>query len=246
MSTPEPYDRISVEEIAQINKAMEATQGDALSAAEVLGVSVNRINNAISRNPALTARWRTSQTMLDGETNINPTTAINRTPPKPLGLSPAQRQAIELSIGERKINKSLAKLGFKSAEIQAISSIEEFAGQHFQETLSIMHGGLLKSAMRLMILAERIESQYLQDENMEEKDRKWWWDQYFRILEKLRDMNDQTNKAALTKALIEIKKKEGGGLGKPGFSPHTTTAIQINVPANSEVKTNTPNVVDSG
>lgn len=238
-------ERITVEEIAQINKAMEAVQGNRAAAAEIVGIEKSRLDRAIITTPALTARWKTTEALADGEVVINPVTTINRTPPVPLGLSSADRMAIELSTGEKKINKSLAKLGFKQAEITAISSIEEFAGQHFQETLSIMHGGLLKSAMRLMLLAERIEQTYLQDDNLEEKERDWWWSRYFQILENLRGMNEQTNKAALTKAIIEIKKKEGGGLGKPGFSPHTTTAIQINVPANSQVKTNDPTNVSS-
>lgn len=234
-------ERLTSEDIAKINKALEACNGGVAAAADVLGMTAHRVSYAITHNPSLNARWKSSSAVLNGETVINPVTTINRTPPQPLNLTPVQQQAVELSVTDRKLTRSLHKLGFKQQEIQAISSVEEFAGQHFEQTLSIMHGGLLKSAMRLMLLAEKIERDYLQDPVMEEKDRKWWWGIYFEILEKLRGMNDQTNKAALTKALIEIKKKDQNGLGKPGFSPHTTTAIQINVRDTDSVKTNTPN-----
>lgn len=233
----EPFDRVTVEEIAQINKALEATEGDFQAAADILGCTRNRIAHAVQRQPALTARWRSDKALVDGKTAIDSITTINRIKPKPLELAPQQRLAIELSINEKKMNRSLAKLGFRAAEIQAISSIEEFAGQHFEETLSIMHGGLLKSAMRLMLMAERIERDYLQGDIEDPKERGFWWDTYFEILEKLRSMNEQTNKAALTKALIEIKRKEaeGGGQrsGKVGFQP--LSAVQINVTSTKDI-----------
>lgn len=229
-------ERVTAEDIAKINKALEASGGNRAAAAEIIGMAVGRLTSAVNSNPALSARWHTNNDLLDGKTNINPITAINRTPPKPLDLAPSQKMAIELTVGEKKLNRSLAKLGFKSAEIQAISSVEEFAGQHFEETLSIMHGGLLKSAMRLMLLAERIEQTYLQEDDLEPKERDFWWKAYFEILEKLRSMNEQTNKAALTKALIEMKRKESEGgnpRGKPGFQP--LSAVQINVNGAKEV-----------
>lgn len=229
-------ERITSEDIAKINKALEASGGNHAAAAEILGMPTHRVNYAVRSHPALSARWRTGEDLVEGKTDINPVTVINRTPPKPLELAPSQKLAVELTVGEKKLNKSLAKLGFKSAEIQAISSVEEFAGQHFEETLSIMHGGLLKSAMRLMLLAERIEGDYLQSDDLEGRDRDFWWKVYFEILEKLRSMNEQTNKAALTKALIEMKRKESEGgnpRGKPGFQP--LSAVQINVNGAKEV-----------
>jgi hypothetical protein len=231
----DPDRRMTAEDIAKIHKAMEATGGNRRAAAEILGIEKSRVDYAVAHNPALAAKWKVTAALLDGETNVNEITTISRKPPEPLALTQQERTVVALTVQERTLNKSLAKLGFKGKEIEAISSVEEFAGAHFDQTLSIMHGGLLKSAMRLMLLAENIEQRYLQDEGLGEKDRNWWWNQYFRILEKLRDMNEQTNKAALTKALIEIKKKGNNGLGKPGFSSGGM-AIQINAP-NSTIKT---------
>lgn len=206
---------------------MEACDGNRKAAAEVLGMPYQKLVETVVKVPALYARWGNDKEVLGGEVMVNPVTTINRVPPHPLQLTPAQRTAAALSVQEKRLNKSLARLGFKRTEIEAISSVEQFAGRHFEQTLSIMHGGMLRSAMRLMIMAQRIEDTYLQDEGLDEKDRKYWWDTYFRILESLRDFNDQTNKASLTKAIIALKKKEGNGLGKPGFST-PAVAIQIN------------------
>lgn len=237
-STSDGRATVTAEDIARAHKALEAAKGDRKFAAEILGIEPGRLAMWIARYPQLHAQWSGERPTQLGEVKVkDEIDAVARTLPKPLALTEPQRMAIALEMNEKKLNKSLAKLGFKQNEITAISNVEEFAGEHFQSTLSIMHGGLLKSAMRLMLLAERIESTYLQDESLEERDRKYWWDTYFRILEKLRDFNEQTNKAALTKALIEMKKKEsGGGMSKPGFSPQT--AIQINVPSGSSIKTN--------
>lgn len=236
-------ERLTAEDIAKINRALEAMLGDRKNAAELLGMSLNRINAAIENHPALSARWKTTNALLDGNTKADLSPMANRRAPVPLALSPADRIAVELTVSEKKMSKSLAKLGFNHKEIEAISSVEEFAGQHFKDTLSIMHGGLLKSAMRLMMLSERIERTYLQDDKLSEKDRRYWWDIYFRTLEKLRDFNEQTNKAALTKALVELKEKEAAGGGmkntKPNFAP--LSAMQVNITGAKDVKVTTPN-----
>jgi hypothetical protein len=223
---PEVGSRVSGEEIVRINRALEITKGNMTAAAKLLGVPITRVKDAVKNIPALEI-WKRDEiavTTTPVESSIE--VEVNRVLPPEIALSPSEKRAQALVVTERNLNKSLSRLGFKSTEIEAISSVDEFAGQHFEQTLSIMHGGMLKSAMRLMLLVERIEQTYLQDESLDEKDKRWWWDIYFRILENLRLMNDQTNKAALTKAMIEIKKKESreNKLGKPGFTP-----IQINV-----------------
>lgn len=223
---PEAGSRVSAEEIVRLNRALEITKGNLTAAAKMLAVPITRVKDAVRTIPALEI-WRKDEVTLTTtpvEASID--VEVNRVLPETLALSQAEKRAQALMVTEKNLNKSLTRLGFKSTEIEAISAVDEFAGQHFEQTLSIMHGGMLKSAMRLMLLTERIEKEYLQDEGLDEKDKRWWWDVYFRILENLRMMNDQTNKAALTKAMIEIKKKEAQAnkLGKPGFTP-----IQINV-----------------
>lgn len=229
---PHGNTKLTSEDIAKVNKAMEACDGNRKAAAEVLGMPYQKLVETVVKVPALYARWGNDKAVLGGEVMVNPVTTINRVPPTPTGLSASERRAAALVVQEKRMKKSLSRLGFQKAEIEMISSVEEFAGKHFEQTLSIMHGSLLKSAMRLMLLATRIEKDYLQDEGLDEKDRKWWWDQYFRILETLRDFNDQTNKAALTKAMIDIKRKETNSLGKPGFS--STPLVNINVGQNQD------------
>lgn len=226
---PQPSTRITAEEIVRINRALEITKGSLNSTAKLLGVPRNRIQSAVADHESL-KHWRTEASLLAGKTPIelDPVEEVNRKLPETLALSAAEKRAQALVVQEKNLNKSLTRLGFGHKEIEAISAVEEFAGQHFETTLSVMHGGMLKSAMRLMILVEKIEREYLQDENLDEKGKKWWWDIYFRILENLRLMNDQTNKAALTKAMIEIKKKETGKAGKLGFTP---VQINFNPPA---------------
>lgn len=226
--------KATVEDIARLNATLELTKGDRKAAANILGTSLTRINGLIATYHSLSTRWRISDKVAAGETEINDVTTIDREENKAIALTEEEKRSIALASQEKKLNKSLAKLGFKSQEIEAISSVESFAGQHFQETLSIMHGSMLKSAMRLMLLAERIEQEHLQNEGLDERERKWWWDCYFRILEQMRHMNSETNKAALTRSLIDLKRKEKDTLGKPGYST-PGVMIQVN---NNGAKTN--------
>lgn len=234
------------EAIAKLNQVLEATGGSRTAAAELLEIPVSRVKSMIELVPALKSKWLSTAELMHGEGEVNDTNSITRTPPKEVALSQSQKVAAALTVQEKNLKRSLGKLGFKHNEIEAISAVEEFAGQHFKETLSVMHGGMLKGAMRLMMLADQIESKYLQDDGMDEKDRRWWWNTYFQILESLRSMNDQANKAALTKAMIEIKEKESRmGTrqdGKPGFSP--LTAVQVNVTGAKDVTVSQPPDVD--
>lgn len=230
--------RLTPDKIALIDKAMTEANGDRKVAAKYLGVPYIQLSMAVSRHPTLRAVWSPKdESYVEPVTNDNPR-LVSRHPPKEVLTSDEQRglelRKIEdkvVAVGpEKSLSKSLSKLGFRAAEIEKLTTVEEFAGQHFTKTLSLLHGGMVQSAMKLMLMADRIEKTYLMDDGLEEKERNFWWDTYFRIIESLRAMNDQSNKAALTRALVRQKSGFGSG-SKPGFS----TAIQINVPAKSEV-----------
>lgn len=231
-------------DLVKVNAALEEVKGDRTLAARLLGVDKGRVEALIKWNPTLKNRWAEKPSEPADAPALTEDQMITRVQTEPLAKSNEEKMAVALVMSERKMSKSLRKLGFGATEIDAISSIEEFAGAHFSETLSIMHGGMLKGAMRLMMLSDRIEQTYLQDDTLEDKDRRYWWDTYFRILESLRSMHDQANKAALTKAMIDIKKNEGKGGGKPGFSP--LSAIQINVTDKNNVTIVTPNDQSDG
>lgn len=237
--------RLTPDDMAKIDLAMRAADGDRGKAAAFLGVAYIQLSQAISRHPQLRATWiKKDDDFAVPVASDNPRLAHRHEPGSPSvktqdeiragGL--ARQESLLLSVGPNKeLNKSLQKLGFKLAEIDKLSSIEEFAGQHFSKTLTLVHGGMIQSGLKLMLMAESIEQKYLMRDDLSDEDRKWWWDTYFRLIDSLRMMSDQTNKAAVTRALIEAKKR---GNSKPGFQANPPTLIQINTAPGQEVKTN--------
>jgi hypothetical protein len=217
---------ITAEVIADTNAALEKTQGNVIAAAQILGVSKNRVYNIINTTDAMRAKWGKG----NDASAPSPQDIVDR-PPLPREVSPAQATAAALAGQEKKLDKNLRGLGFSKDEITAISSVEDFAGSHFQESLKILHGGMVKCTMRLMLLAEKIYNDYLTDPDMDPKELDRWWGRYFQILENLRESNDASNRAALTQAMVALKKaeaKNANGPGKPGFG----RAINITPPSN--------------
>lgn len=232
---------ITDDDVALLNATLEKCNGVHAMAARVLSKPEDWVRRVIKSSPALTARW--SPYTKDQDIKVD-ADIVDR-PELPKTIVPAEKMALALVGQEKKLSRSLVKLGFSEKQQQSILDIEEFAGQHFTETLSIVHGGLVKGFLRLTFMAEEIEAKYLQDEGLEDGEKRFWWNNYFRLLENLRAMNDQVNKAALTQAMIDIKKKQaqGGGI-KPGFSAMT----QINVGSDTPVTITSvtpPNVNDS-
>lgn len=224
--TSQPAAEPTREETAhKLDQCLTELKGDRKLAAEVMGLSTDQVKTLISSVPALRVKWGQGERQIP-ETEVE---VIDRKPIAP-ALVRAEKAAEALVNQEKGMSKSLSKLGFKSHEIEAIQTMEEFAGQQFDRTLSILHGALLKSSMRLSLMAEHIEETYLQDPGLDPRTQSMWWNTYFRILENLRLQNESAYKAALTRAVIKAKEKEkegGGPVGKPGFG--SLTAVQINV-----------------
>jgi hypothetical protein len=220
--TPKPRPGpITDDDVKMLDAALEKAHGVQSTAARILCRSEEWVRRVIKITPALQARWSPHTPNQEVKTAAD----IADRPDLPKPLMPAEKMALALVGQEKKLRGSLSKLGFSEKHQQSILNIEEFAGQHFRETLSIVHGGLVKGFLRLTFMAEHIEEVYLQDDGLDDSQKKFWWNNYFRILENLRAMNDQVNKAALTQAMIDIKEKQAKGGMKPGF----TSLTQINV-----------------
>ncbi len=238
-SKPAP---ITDDDIATLDACLEKCSGSHAMAARVMNKPEDWVRRVIKANPALQARWSLHTKGQDVKTEAD---TVDR-PALPKTIIPAEQYAAALIGQEKKLGQSLKKLGFSEQQRDAILNIEAFAGQHFQETLSVVHGGLVKGFLRLIFMSESIEEKYLQDEGMSESDKRFWWNNYFRILENLRAMNDQVNKAALTQAMIDIKKKQSQGGAKPGFTALTQVNISRDIPVNVTSTTVTPpNVPDA-
>lgn len=231
--TPGHVFRLTPDELALVDKAMRAAEGKRADAAKLLGVAYVQLSQAISRHPVLRSTW-----IVKDDDYVEPVESDNprlahRSPPGEVTvrtddeIRARQLTRVEnkvVAVGpDKQLSKSLGKLGFRTEEVDKLVTVEEFAGQHFVKTLSIMHGGVIKGAMRVMLLLERIERDYLSQDDLSDADRNFYWDVYFRLLESLRALGSQADKAAITRALVN-QKGRNPGLGKPGFS-----AIQINV-----------------
>lgn len=223
---------ISEEDILKAHTCLKETHGDLEDAALLMGTTKPKLLEIIEGSPVLNSVYgkRRKDIPYDPEQE-----AARSSLPSPIPNPPAVRMAEAMVIQEASLGQPLAALGFNPTEVKSILSIEEFAGTHFDRSLSMLHGGMVKTSLRLIFQAQEIERKYLNDPSLEQKDRDSWWEIYFRILENLRKQNEQASKAALTRALIKGQ-KNGNGLGKPGFTPGV--AIQINNPSNVNIPPN--------
>lgn len=231
MKEPEPLipkeGEISEADVVKIHKALEATEGRLPPAAELLGVSYERLKMLVDGTKRLRSQWRKDKRD-PNDPPLQPEDLLDRKAPRAVVLTQDEKNALALKMQNRKhLTKSLARLGFNDKQLESVTAIEEFAGQHFNETLTILNGGCVRQSIQLMFTAQHLEQTYLQREDLKDADRKFWWDTYFRILENIRMMNDSAQKAALTRAMIDIKKQQVAAQGKAGFGV-PTVAIQIN------------------
>lgn len=211
------------EQAHKLDQVLVETNGDRKLAAEVMGLKPEQVRNLITNTPALRVRWG------GGERQV-PETEVEVIDRKPIAapLVRTEQAALALTNQEKSMAKNLRKLGFKSHEIESIQTMEEFAGQQFEQTLAALHGALIKSSMRLALMADHIQDTYLMDPGMDERDQSRWWQTYFRVLENLRLQNETAYKAALTRAVIKAKdheQKHGKSGGNPGFVALT----QVNI-----------------
>lgn len=247
MTEPEPLipteGEISEADVAKIHKALEATEGSLPPAAELLGVSYGRLKMLVDGTKKLRSQWRKDKRDPNSPP-LQPEDLLDRTAPRAVMLTQDEKNALALKMQNRKhLTKSLARLGFNDKQLESVTAIEEFAGQHFNETLTILNGGCVRQSIQLMFTAQHLEQTYLQREDLKESDRKFWWDTYFRILENIRMMNDSAQKAALTRAMIDIKKAQVLQQGKPGFGGVQIQINNVDKPKESNV---TPPIAPGG
>lgn len=220
---------ISEDDILKANTFLKEVDGNIEEAALLMGVKTEELEDLIDESPVLKSMYGKDRKAIPYD---DAKKAARQLPPA-LTNPPSVRIAEALVTQENQLSVPLTNLGFSPTEAKDIVSIEEFAGQHFDRSLAILHGGMVKTAMRLIFQASEIEKKYLQDPSLEQKDRDSWWEIYFRILENIRKQNDQAQKAALTRAMIKSQKQNKG---KPGFqSGVPSVAIQVNNPSSMSV-----------
>ena len=129
--TPRPRPApITDDDVALLNAALEKCDGHQAMAARVLNKPEDWVRRVIRGNSALTARW--SPHTKDQE--VKTESDIADRPPLPKTIVPAEKMAVALVGQEKKLERSLVKLGFSEKQQKAILDIEEFAGQHFTQT----------------------------------------------------------------------------------------------------------------
>ena len=220
---------ISEEDILKAHTCLKETQGDLEDAALLMGITKDKLKEIIEGSPVLNSVYGKRRKDIPYEPEQG---AARSDLPSPIPNPPAVRMAEAMVVQEASLGQPLAALGFNPTEVKNILSIEEFAGNHFDRSLSMLHGGMVKTSLRLIFQAQEIERKYLNDPSLEQKDRDSWWEIYFRILENLRKQNEQASKAALTRALI--KGQKNGRPAQPGFQS-AGNLIQITNPQNVTV-----------
>lgn len=207
---------------AQVDTAMEATQGNRLHVAIMLGVEAQKIHDAIRNDPGLRAKWGKEalpEVPTGAEGNLDPG----------IGL-PANAEAIaeKLSRQDALVKKGLEKLSFSDEKKSFILALQTSYGKHWADLGQMFQGGIVYTTTELLCrfnaLVREIEKidanpdAYVREMHgkggsMVVKDahefRLEMLDRMMSLAELLRKLNSDRERAALIAAQIQkLKEKE--------------------------------------
>ena len=204
------------------HKAMLESGGNKSLACEILGWNLYKLNKAIEQHRDLRERWEPDSEvpLVTPEESAGRTaTGLPESPEslkrKDLALRDNQlTQSIERQ--DKALAKSLAAVGIKDEEAELVMSFEKFVGGHFASTIDILHGGLVKNSVDLMMVLKDIKENKL-SKDLTTEEAEFWYKIYLECHDRLMKEADTANKAALLRATVASKLSGDGPAKKPGF-----------------------------
>jgi hypothetical protein len=204
-----------------LHTTMEQCGGNAVKAAEALGVTQNKVYNSLHKNPWLRARWTRSKENLKDPDQM--AVAIYRpVDPVPASEAEAARRA------EEQVKAGFQALGLSGAALDSALAIQRSAGRQIKSWMELMAGGIVKQFLEIeteiKVITDRLNSKGnpidIKTETMLRDDRK-------ALLELRARYYDRAVKAQVNLALLKLKAQRGEGGGKkhaqPGFKPLAKT-----------------------
>lgn len=218
----------------RVAEVMEIATGDRLIASELLGISQEKLDEAILASPSLTARWK--ETRLPTEAEL-----VSGDEDNPL-LSASEKQLAEAMRAENmKLRRGLETLGLTKAEQELAMSLQAFQRKQFRSSMEIIGAGVtrvsLKYQTELDAILERLTSvrrMLAKVDNVKLDERKFWVEEerslmqsYVAVGDQLRRIFEVSQRGAMTLALIRWRQNGGRAwqqTSKPGFRPQVIDA----------------------
>lgn len=150
LNAPKPY---TPEEIGLIDEALTRTKGHRRFAAQILGVSEDRIYQAIYTKPELKSKWGKTEKVdesLAGEVHRPPSLKLK------VPEAPGDEAVVSaLTAQDESLAKGWKKMGMTSDDRKFLSNLQTAYGGNLKGLADLTAGGLSHAAARLLLLLEK-------------------------------------------------------------------------------------------
>ena len=151
------YKRLTADELRRIGEALDTTGGHRANAATMLGVSEERIRNAVLNTPWLKAKWGTKFEEGVPASEI-PADELHRDP------SPVNPAELASAIATMKEDQALikngwGKLGYTPQEVEFMQHLQLQYASNLKGTMDLAYGGSAHAVTRLLMTLEKINRQ---------------------------------------------------------------------------------------
>jgi hypothetical protein len=221
------------EKVAQLDAALQRTNGNVTQAAELLGMGVSSLYKFIDQTPDLSVKWgiRKGAVLPPGGA-----ASIYRPPVHvPAGMNLEEVEAAHaLALEDESVKAGLESIGVHGAARDMALALQKFTRQHFTKAIQILGGGITKQFLEVMAEVDSISKELRQPllperEQMLREDR-------CRLLDFMLRSYDRGDDAAMTQAKIAAMSSGTGKARKPrgylsvGIQAQPGSTLNVNVP----------------
>jgi hypothetical protein len=210
----------------RVNQALVDSGGNVPAAAAALQITEKRLEEIISSDPAIHARWR------EKPKAPAPTSIINRSEDAALAEAIARE--------ESRLKDDIKGMGLSSRAESLAIACQKFQRRNYNHVVQITSGGIVKTFLEAVEAVEELNGKIAQADELPDDKRvvleSVWREDRGRLLDYIYKAASKVDQSVLIQAKIQKmfgEANKGGGPEKPGFRPlaraETTPAKPIEV-----------------
>jgi hypothetical protein len=237
----------------QIDLAMEQAAGIHKVAGKLLGCTRIELLTAISKSPALAAKWtkeKQTHEVVMAEQTVSRTPPLTREQLAPPVTPSDMVLAEQLAIEDAKFRKGLESFGFDKQDLEYAYELQKFHGKHYARAVDLLTGSMTVTAVRLDRLIQNLIKQLTatkiaaglggvdasKDEDLRETE-KMYLKAITDACTALTNMAKTAHEGSAIRAKIEMWKeqvkaaKAAPSKARPGFAPLQAQKTEIRIDA---------------
>lgn len=143
------------EYVRLIDETLEATGGNKMQAAKVLGIERKNLYEQINRSPVLAEKWLAPKNYIDAKKSLTEAEQINR---GERVVSPAERQTSEAIEGQDDLlSKGIDGLSVSDEDKKFLLSVASFSGMPtFKRVMDLTYGGMVVGYKDLILIRRQL------------------------------------------------------------------------------------------